>query len=87
VTGIFQIVAAIRFRKVIQNEWMLAFAGVLSVAFGAIMLLRPGAGALAVVWIIGWYALLIGLLQVMLGFRMKGLSDHLVAKPAAPMHA
>lgn len=87
VTGIFQIVTAIRFRKVIQNEWMLALAGVLSVAFGAIMFLRPGAGALAVVWIIGWYALLIGLLQVMLGLRMKGLSDRLVAKPTGPMHA
>ena len=81
VTEIFQIITAIRFRKVIENEWMLALSGVLSVAFGAIMFARPGAGALAVVWIIGWYALLTGLLQLMLGFRMKGLSNRLAAKP------
>jgi uncharacterized membrane protein HdeD (DUF308 family) len=81
VTGIFQIITAIRFRKVIQNEWMLAFSGVLSVAFGAIMFARPGAGALAVVWIIGCYALLTGVLQLMLGFRIKGLSNRPVAKP------
>jgi uncharacterized membrane protein HdeD (DUF308 family) len=82
VTGIFQILAAIRFRKVIQNELMLALSGILSVAFGVIMFARPGAGALAVIWIIAWYALLTGVLQLMLGFRMKGLSHRLAAKPA-----
>src|SRR5262245_7075631 len=67
--GVFQVAAAIRFRKVIPNEWMLVLSGVLSIAFGALMLARPGAGALAVVWIIGWYATLSGLMQLVLGFR------------------
>ena len=80
-TGVFEVVAAIRFRKVIANEWMLGFAGVLSIAFGVLMILRPGSGALAVIWAIGTYAILFGLLLVMLGFRLKGLADR-VPKPA-----
>lgn len=76
ITGIFQIVAAIRLRKVISNEWLLALSGVLSIAFGVLMLARPAAGALAVVWIIGWYATFFGLMLVMLGFRIKSLASN-----------
>jgi len=87
ITGVLQIAAAVRFRKVIPNEWTLILAGLLSVAFGVFMLVRPGAGALAVVWIIGWYATLLGVFLVMLGFRIKGFTDHLMPKPAAQAHA
>lgn len=69
--GVFQIVAAIRLRKVIENEWLLALSGVLSVIFGALMLWRPGAGALAVVWIVASYAIVFGVLLIALGFRLK----------------
>ncbi len=74
-TGFLQILAAIRFRKFITNEWMLVFSGVLSVAFGALMLARPGAGAMAVIWIIGGYAVLFGLFLTMLGVRLKSLTS------------
>lgn len=47
---------------------------VLSVTFDVLMLARPGAGAVAVVWVIAWYAILFGLTMVMLGFRLKGLA-------------
>jgi uncharacterized membrane protein HdeD (DUF308 family) len=80
-TGVFQIVAAIRLRKVIANEWTLGFSGALSVLFGLLMFARPGAGALAVIWIIACYAIAFGLLLVMLGFRLKGLAER-VPKPA-----
>ena len=53
--------------------------GLLSVVFGALMLARPGAGALAVVWIIGCYAIVFGLTLTMLGFRLKGLASHRAA--------
>lgn len=69
--GLFQIVAAIRLRKVIPNEWLLALSGVLSVIFGALMLWRPGAGALAVVWVIASYATVFGVLLIALGWRLK----------------
>ena len=74
-TGLFEIAAAIRLRKEIEGELWLALAGLASVAFGVLLLVRPGAGALSVVWIIGAYALLFGVMLIVLGFRLKGFKD------------
>ena len=82
VTGVFQIAAAIRFRRVIPNEWMLILSGLLSVVFGVLMLARPGAGALAVVWLIGGYATLYGVLMLAVGFRLRGILHTVIPKPA-----
>jgi uncharacterized membrane protein HdeD (DUF308 family) len=71
VSGIFQIVAAIRLRKEIANEWMLILSGALSVVFGALMIYNPGAGALAVLWLIAYFAIAFGVLLVILAFRLK----------------
>lgn len=71
VMGVFQIIAAIRLRKEIQNEWLLALSGVLSVLFGIIMFVQPGAGALAVIWVIAAYAIVFGALLIWLGLRLK----------------
>jgi uncharacterized membrane protein HdeD (DUF308 family) len=73
--GIFQVFAAIRLRKVITTEWLLGLSGALSIAFGVILFMRPGAGALAVIWLIASYAIVFGIVLVMLGFRLKGLRD------------
>ncbi len=75
VMGVFQIIAAIRLRKEIQNEWLLALSGVLSVLFGIIMFVAPGAGALAVIWVIGAYAIVFGVLLIWLGLRLKKRSE------------
>lgn len=72
VTGVLEIVAAVRLRKEIRNEWLLGLSGVLAVAFGALLLFAPGAGALAMVLWIGAYALVYGALLVFLGFRLRG---------------
>lgn len=72
--GIFEIVAAVRLRHVIRGEWLMGLGGALSIAFGLFMLARPGAGALAVVWWIAAYAVMLGLLLVALGFRARGLA-------------
>ncbi|NGZ09804.1 MAG: HdeD family acid-resistance protein [Nitrospira sp. LK70] len=71
--GIFQIAAAIRLRKEIDNEWLLGASGALSVLFGVLMIASPGAGALAVVWMIAAYSIAFGLLLITLGFRLKKL--------------
>lgn len=71
VTGIFEIVTAIRLRKVVSHEWLLIIAGLASLAFGILVMIMPGAGALALVWWIGSYALAFGVLLVLLAFRMR----------------
>jgi uncharacterized membrane protein HdeD (DUF308 family) len=71
VTGVFEIVGAIQLRKVIDNEWTLILSGAVSVLFGVAMIAMPGAGALALVWVIGAYALVAGALQVALAFKLK----------------
>jgi len=71
ITGVLEIVGAIRLRKVITNEWWLALGGVLSIVFGVLIAAAPGAGALALVFWIGAYALIFGVLLVGLGFRLR----------------
>jgi uncharacterized membrane protein HdeD (DUF308 family) len=73
VTGALEIAAAIRLRRVIRREWMLALAGVLSIAFGVVVWLWPAAGALALVWWIGAYAIVFGGLLIALGVRLRRL--------------
>lgn len=70
-TGVMQIVGAIQLRKEIDNEWLLIAAGVISVLFGGLLFARPGAGAIAVLFIIGVYALLYGVLLVFLALRLR----------------
>ena len=71
IIGVMQIWGAIQLRKEIKGEWLLALSGALSVAFGVLLLVQPGAGALAVVWIIGWYAILAGCIYIALAVRLK----------------
>lgn len=69
--GIFEIVGAIKIRKEIDNEWWLILSGVLSVLFGLAILIMPGAGALALIWVIGAYAIVFGGMLVGFAFRLK----------------
>lgn len=71
VRGIFEIIGAIRLRNEIQNEWLLIALGMLSVIFGAAILVNPGAGALALVWLIGAYAIAFGLPMIWFAFRLR----------------
>jgi len=85
-TGIFEIAAAIRLRKVIKNEWLLALAGIASIVFGVLLFAYPRSGALAVVWLIGAYAIFFGVMLLGLGLRVRRWQqdvEHLQEHPRA----
>ncbi|MEV1168170.1 HdeD family acid-resistance protein [Nonomuraea sp. NPDC049784] len=74
VTGVLEIVAGIRLRKTIDNEWMLIVGGILSVIFGVLLLIWPVTGLLSLVWLVGIYAILHGIAEIALAFRVKNFT-------------
>jgi len=73
VSGVVEIMAAIRLRRVIDTEWLLAISGVLSIIAGIVILVWPDAGAVAISWLIGTYAIVFGVVFVWLGFKLRVL--------------
>ncbi len=69
-SGIAEIVLAVQLRRVVEGEWLLVLSGVLSIAFGALLLVVPGAGALALLWLIAVFAMMLGILLIGLGLRL-----------------
>ena len=69
--GVFEIIGAIRLRKEIEGEWWLIATGILSVLFGVLILMFPGAGALGLAFAIGWFANIYGALLVGLSWKLK----------------
>ena len=70
-TGIFEIVAAVQLRKQISNEIWLIIGGIASILFGILMIWRPLAGALAVIWIIAAYAVIFGFILIAFSLRLR----------------
>jgi uncharacterized membrane protein HdeD (DUF308 family) len=70
-TGVFEVITAIRLRHEITGEWMMALAGVLLIVFGFLLVAYPLTGALAVVWIIGAFAFVTGVLMIALAFKLR----------------
>jgi uncharacterized membrane protein HdeD (DUF308 family) len=73
--GIFEILAGVKLRKMIHGEWMLITAGVLALALGIYILMRPSAGAALLVTWVGLYALLAGIVTLVLAFRIRRWSQ------------
>ena len=71
IIGVLQLYAASQLRKVIDNEWWLILSGLLSIAFGAVLIAWPGSGALAVIWTIAWFAVFFGCMFIGLAFELK----------------
>jgi uncharacterized membrane protein HdeD (DUF308 family) len=76
-TGIAAIATAIALRREISGEWPLPFVGALSIALGGLLLLRSGAGALRVAWMIALYALISGSTQLLFALRMRQLAHEM----------
>ncbi|MGH9769339.1 MAG: HdeD family acid-resistance protein [Blastocatellia bacterium] len=90
VTGVFEVITAIRLRHEISGEWMMALIGILSIAFGFLLVAFPLAGALSVVLMIGAFVFAMGALMIALAFKLRSLrtpgGDIPHARYAAPSH-
>lgn len=75
ITGVLQIIYAIRVRREISNEWLLVLSGVLSTILGIVFMIFPGSGAISLIWVIGFYAIFFGGMLVVLAFRLRGLKN------------
>jgi uncharacterized membrane protein HdeD (DUF308 family) len=70
-TGVLRIIEAVRLRREIQGEVWLMLGGVASVLFALVIMMRPLAGAVAMVRVIGAFALILGMSEVMLSFQVR----------------
>ncbi len=73
VAGIMRIIAAIRLRREIEGEWALGLSGLLLALWGALMAYMPVSGILSLTWLMGVFAIMIGIVLIVLSFRLKGL--------------
>jgi uncharacterized membrane protein HdeD (DUF308 family) len=71
-TGLLKVVMAISFRRQIENGWLMGLGGVLSVLFGVVLGFLPGAGLVTLVWLVGIYALILGVALIVLGILDRG---------------
>jgi uncharacterized membrane protein HdeD (DUF308 family) len=71
IVGLLELIAAVRLRRVIDNEWLLVLGGLVSIAFAVAVFISPGAGALAITWLIGWFAIFWGALMLGLSWRAR----------------
>jgi uncharacterized membrane protein HdeD (DUF308 family) len=87
VTGALELAAAVRLRKHITGEWLLALSGIASMLFGVLAIILPLAGALAIALYIGIYAFVFGVLLVTLGFKLRSWthSPHAGSSIAQPI--
>ena len=72
-TGVFEVITAIRLRHEIRGEWMMALIGILSIALGFLLVAFPLAGALSVVWMIGAFVFATGALMIAFAFKLRSL--------------
>jgi uncharacterized membrane protein HdeD (DUF308 family) len=83
VRGIAEVGTAIWLRNVIESTWLYVLSGIVSIVFGAFLIVAPGAGAFAVLFTIGFYALFVGVTYVAVGLRLRGVNKTL-ATPSTP---
>ena len=83
ITGIMEIVAGLQLREVINNEWLYILAGIVSIAFGVLVIRNPSAGSLAVAYLVGWYAIIFGILELGLAYRLNHMRSvaHTLHRP------
>lgn len=77
IAGVLEIMVAIPLRRVITGKQTRFVYGILSVVFGVLLFVIPSTGALSLVWVIGYYTMVMGIMLIILGFRLRGLQRHI----------
>jgi uncharacterized membrane protein HdeD (DUF308 family) len=77
VRGISEIITAMQLRKELSDEWMMVIVGIISILLGVALFFNPVAGALAMVWLIGSYAVIAGITLIVLAFRLRAVPRQL----------
>ena len=77
--GASEIALAVKLRREIKGEWFLILMGLASIVFAIVLLWNPVVGAAAVIWLIAWYAVVLGVLAIFFGFRLRSLRTPLSA--------
>ncbi len=75
VRGIAEVVTAITLRKMIEGEWLYILIGVVSVLVGLYLIVFPGDGAIALLWLIGFYAIFAGIMYLAMAFRLRSIGS------------
>jgi uncharacterized membrane protein HdeD (DUF308 family) len=71
IVGVVELAAAVALRREVSNEWLLIVRGIFAVLFGLVLAIAPGAGALALVLMVGVYAIIAGILLLLVAFRLR----------------
>ncbi len=83
ISGVARIAMAIQLRKQIDSEWSLGLSGLLSILFGVLVLSNPGAGVVSIMWMIGTVAILVGILLIVVAFKLRGMGNKIEEATAA----
>jgi uncharacterized membrane protein HdeD (DUF308 family) len=87
VTGVLELTAAVRLRKVISGEWLMALSGIASILFGILAIIVPLAGAVGIAFMFGFYQVFFGVLLISLGFRLRSWSRTHTPRTTIPLTA
>jgi len=76
VTGVFEIAAAFDMRELVKDGWWIGLSGALSVVFGLLIAVNPGAGVLTILWLIGLYSILAGAARLAAAYRLNAAASN-----------
>ena len=71
VVGVFELVAGIRPPVPMEDRGWVIFSGIISIVFGVVLMLLPVAGVLAIIWLIGAFAVVFGIVECVFSFRLR----------------
>jgi uncharacterized membrane protein HdeD (DUF308 family) len=80
ITGILQLIAPLAFPMSVGRGVLSALSGVLSIVFGVLIAAQPASGLLTVVWLIGIYAIVAGIMYIALYFESRSVASSLAGQ-------